>query len=198
MATALQAASAAPEPADVVIRGGTVHDGSAGAPYIGDVAIKGDRIVYVGTGAPMTAARTIDASGMIVTLTCYCPQWPAVAQGALCPPPAAPPYGWRQRTLCKVAAVELLAHRLMYLVSALSRRRWAPHDGLRRCAAAPGLVLGLVVIELVLVALHETDMDAKITLALVATPRLHGTKPGTSGYAVATRTPKRKGLLLFS
>jgi N-acyl-D-aspartate/D-glutamate deacylase len=67
MATGLQAASAAPEPADVVIRGGTVHDGSAGAPYIGDVAIKGDRIVYVGTGAPMTAARTIDASGMIVT-----------------------------------------------------------------------------------------------------------------------------------
>lgn len=67
MATAMQAASAAPEPADVVIRGGTVHDGSAGAPYVGDVAIKGDRIVYVGTGAPMTAARTIDASGMIVT-----------------------------------------------------------------------------------------------------------------------------------
>ena len=67
MATGLQAASAAPEPADVVIRGGTLHDGSAGAPYVGDVAIKGDRIVYVGTGAPMTAARTIDASGMIVT-----------------------------------------------------------------------------------------------------------------------------------
>ena len=67
MVTALKAASAAPEPADVVIRGGTLHDGSAGAPYVGDVAIKGDRIVYVGTGAPMTAARTIDASGMIVT-----------------------------------------------------------------------------------------------------------------------------------
>jgi N-acyl-D-aspartate/D-glutamate deacylase len=67
MVTALKAASAAPEPADVVIRGGTLHDGSAGAPYVGDVAIKGDRIVYVGSGAPMTAARTIDASGMIVT-----------------------------------------------------------------------------------------------------------------------------------
>jgi N-acyl-D-aspartate/D-glutamate deacylase len=67
MVTALKAASAAPEPADVVIRGGTLHDGSAGAPYVGYVAIKGDRIVYVGTGAPMTAARTIDASGMIVT-----------------------------------------------------------------------------------------------------------------------------------
>ncbi len=93
---------------------------------------------------------------------------------------------------------ELLAHDLMYLVSALSRRRWAPHDGLRRFAAAPGLVLVLVVIELVLVALRQIGMDAKIRLALVATPWLHGTKPGTSGYAVATRAPKRKGLLLFS
>ena len=93
---------------------------------------------------------------------------------------------------------ERLAPDLMFLVSALSRRRWTPHNGLRRCAAAPGLVLGLVVIELVLVALHQTDMDAKITLALVATPWLHGTKPGTSGYAVATRAPKRKGPLLFS
>ena len=97
-----------------------------------------------------------------------------------------------------MAAVELLAHRLMFLVSALPRSRWAPHYGLRRCAAAPGLLLVLVVIELVLMALHQTDMDAKITLALVATPWLHGTKPGTSGYAVATRTPKTKGLLLFS
>ena len=55
----------------------------------------------------------------------------------------------------------------MFLVSALSRRRWAPHYGLRRFAAAPGLLLGLVVIELVLVALHQIDMAAKITLALV-------------------------------
>jgi len=66
MATALQAAAAAPEPADVVIRGGIIHDGSAGAPYVGDVAINGDHIVYVGTRAPMAAARTVDASGMIV------------------------------------------------------------------------------------------------------------------------------------
>lgn len=66
MATALPATAAAPEPADVVISGGTVHDGSAGAPYVGDVAIKGDRIVYVGPRAPMAAARTVNASGMIV------------------------------------------------------------------------------------------------------------------------------------
>lgn len=62
---------------------------------------------------------------------------------------------------------ELLAHDLMCLVSALSRRRWAPHHGLRRCAAAPGLLLGLVVIELVLVALHQIGMAAKIALVLV-------------------------------
>lgn len=37
--------------------------------------------------------------------------------------------------------------------------------GLRRCAAAPGLLLVLVVIELVLVALHQTDMAAKTVLA---------------------------------
>lgn len=65
-ATTLQAAAAAPVPADVVIRGGTIHDGSAGMPFVGDVAISGDRIVYVGTRAPMAAARTIDASGMTV------------------------------------------------------------------------------------------------------------------------------------
>ena len=35
--------------------------------------------------------------------------------------------------------VELLAPDLMCLVSALSRSRWAPHYGLRRFAAAPGL-----------------------------------------------------------
>jgi hypothetical protein len=64
-----------------------------------------------------------------------------------------------------VAGDELLAHDLMFLVSALSRRRWAPHYGLRRFAAAPGLLLALVVIELVLVALHQTDMAAKIALA---------------------------------
>ena len=37
---------------DVLIRGGTIYDGSGGAPYVGDVAIKGDKIVYVGPQAP--------------------------------------------------------------------------------------------------------------------------------------------------
>src|SRR3546814_3173952 len=33
---------------DLVIRGGTVVDGSGGAPFVADVAIDGDRIVAVG------------------------------------------------------------------------------------------------------------------------------------------------------
>ena len=51
---------------DLIIRGGTIVDGTGGAPYLGDIAIQGDRIVEVGqiTG---TARREIDATGMMVT-----------------------------------------------------------------------------------------------------------------------------------
>jgi N-acyl-D-aspartate/D-glutamate deacylase len=39
------AASASPSPAyDLLIRGGTIYDGSGGAPYVGDVAVRRDRI----------------------------------------------------------------------------------------------------------------------------------------------------------
>jgi len=51
---------------DVLIRGGTVYDGSGGAPYRGDVALRGDRIAFVGPRAPGSAAREIDASGLAV------------------------------------------------------------------------------------------------------------------------------------
>ncbi len=50
---------------DVVIRGGTMIDGTGGPPVIADVAIVGDRIVKTGTVGG-TGARTIDASGKIV------------------------------------------------------------------------------------------------------------------------------------
>jgi N-acyl-D-amino-acid deacylase len=53
--------------ADVLITGGTVYDGSTAKPFTGDVAISGDKIVYVGPKAPMSAKRTIDAHGMIVS-----------------------------------------------------------------------------------------------------------------------------------
>ncbi len=51
---------------DIVIKGGTVHDGTGAAGRQADVAIKGDRIVEVGDVSG-TATRTIDAEGRIVT-----------------------------------------------------------------------------------------------------------------------------------
>ncbi|MBA3730392.1 MAG: D-aminoacylase [Sphingomonas sp.] len=57
----------APAGYDVVIRNGTIVDGSGGAPYLGDVAIKGERIVAVGPRLAGGAARTIDATGLTVT-----------------------------------------------------------------------------------------------------------------------------------
>src|SRR3954449_3459397 len=65
----LFASSAAPPAVtySVLIRGGTIYDGSGGAPYVGDVALKGDKIVYVGPHAPGRAARVIDASGKAVS-----------------------------------------------------------------------------------------------------------------------------------
>ena len=61
----------APAPApvasfDVLIRGGTIYDGSGGAAYVGDVGISGDRIIYVGPSQGATAARVVDARGMAV------------------------------------------------------------------------------------------------------------------------------------
>jgi N-acyl-D-aspartate/D-glutamate deacylase len=51
---------------DLVIRGGTIHDGTGAEPVTGDVAIDGDRIVAVGevTGQ---GREEIDASGHLVT-----------------------------------------------------------------------------------------------------------------------------------
>src|SRR6476620_6904113 len=65
----LLVSSAAPRPVSysVLIRGGTIYDGSGGAPYVGDVGIQGDKIVYVGSHAPGRAARVIDASGKAVS-----------------------------------------------------------------------------------------------------------------------------------
>ena len=56
-----------PATADLLIRGGTIVDGSGGAPFVGDVAVRGDRVVAVAPSLQMRAARTIDASGLTVT-----------------------------------------------------------------------------------------------------------------------------------
>src|SRR5579862_8665124 len=52
---------------DVVIRGGTVYDGSGSAPYQGDVAIRGDRIAYVGPHASGRGHTEVDAAGKAVS-----------------------------------------------------------------------------------------------------------------------------------
>ena len=52
---------------DLLVRGGTVYDGSGSAGFAGDVAIKGDRIAYVGPKAPGKAKREIDATGKAVS-----------------------------------------------------------------------------------------------------------------------------------
>jgi len=51
---------------DVLVRGGTIVDGSGGEPYLGDVAIRGDSIVSVGR-FDGDADTIIDADGLIVT-----------------------------------------------------------------------------------------------------------------------------------
>jgi N-acyl-D-amino-acid deacylase len=63
--TADPRASAA-EPVDVLIRNGTVYDGSGNPPRQADVAIRGDRIVAVGKLDGATATTTIDAAGLAV------------------------------------------------------------------------------------------------------------------------------------
>ena len=51
---------------DLIIRGGTIVDGTGAEPFVGDVAIDGDRIVEVGLNLG-PARREIDAAGLIVT-----------------------------------------------------------------------------------------------------------------------------------
>ena len=57
--------AAAPPSYDLIIRGGTIYDGTGSRPYVGDVAIKGDRIVAVGAVLG-TAVRTVAAKGLAV------------------------------------------------------------------------------------------------------------------------------------
>jgi N-acyl-D-amino-acid deacylase len=51
---------------DLLVRGGTVYDGTGAPGVAGEVAIRGDRIAYVGPEAPGRARREIDASGQAV------------------------------------------------------------------------------------------------------------------------------------
>jgi N-acyl-D-amino-acid deacylase len=66
LAAAPPATAAPPPDYDVVIRGGSVYDGTGGAPFIGDVALRGDRIAYMGPHAPGRAAEEFSARGKAV------------------------------------------------------------------------------------------------------------------------------------
>ncbi len=52
---------------DVVIRGGTVYDGSGSAPIVGDVAISGDRVAAVGDLSSARGDLEVDATGLAVS-----------------------------------------------------------------------------------------------------------------------------------
>jgi len=59
--------AAAPQPRyDVVLRGGTIYDGSGDAPYVGDVAILYDAIAGVGDLGEARGREEIDVSGRAV------------------------------------------------------------------------------------------------------------------------------------
>ena len=55
-----------PRSFDVIIKGGTVYDGTGRPPTRGDVGIKGDRIAAVGNLSRATAPTVIDAKGLAV------------------------------------------------------------------------------------------------------------------------------------
>jgi N-acyl-D-aspartate/D-glutamate deacylase len=52
---------------DLVIRGGTIIDGTGGEPTTGDLAVDGGRITAVGRLDTVRARRTLDADGLLVT-----------------------------------------------------------------------------------------------------------------------------------
>jgi N-acyl-D-amino-acid deacylase len=70
-AVALAATLLTPEPAmaatyDLLIRNGTLYDGSGNAPVTGDVAVNGDRIVAVGKLTEAQGKTELDARGLAV------------------------------------------------------------------------------------------------------------------------------------
>jgi N-acyl-D-aspartate/D-glutamate deacylase len=52
---------------DLLIRGGTLVDGTGTRPVTGDIAVQGGRIVELGGRIASAARRTIDADGLLVT-----------------------------------------------------------------------------------------------------------------------------------
>ncbi|MAG71617.1 MAG: hypothetical protein CL471_15195 [Acidobacteria bacterium] len=63
----MTSACGAPPDYDVIIRGGSVLDGTGTPALVTDVGIRGDAIATVGDLSASTAAETIDAAGLTVT-----------------------------------------------------------------------------------------------------------------------------------
>src|SRR5216117_3036190 len=59
-------APASPMTYDVLLRNGTIYDGSGQPPIRGDVAIRGDTIVAVGHVDPARARTELDAIGLAI------------------------------------------------------------------------------------------------------------------------------------
>jgi N-acyl-D-amino-acid deacylase len=57
----------APPDYDLVIKGGTLIDGSGSAGFVGDIGIKGERIIKIGRINGSPAQTVIDAKGLVVT-----------------------------------------------------------------------------------------------------------------------------------
>ncbi len=54
-------------PYDLIIRGGTLYDGTGDAPFVADVAIVGEKIAAIGDLSQATATQELDASGKAVS-----------------------------------------------------------------------------------------------------------------------------------
>jgi N-acyl-D-amino-acid deacylase len=65
-ALAVTTAGAA-ERVDLIVRNGTIYDGSGNAPVRGDIAVRNDKIVAVGQLQGYTAKREVDAAGLAVS-----------------------------------------------------------------------------------------------------------------------------------
>jgi N-acyl-D-amino-acid deacylase len=62
----LLAACSQNERYDLIIRNGTIYDGSGGSPFVGDIAVNGDRIVAMGNLKNAAGKNETDAGGMAV------------------------------------------------------------------------------------------------------------------------------------
>jgi len=65
-AVALLVACSPPVEYDVVLRGGTIYDGSGGAPFVGDLAMRGDTIAAIGNLSAARGKTEIRAEGLAV------------------------------------------------------------------------------------------------------------------------------------